>query len=166
MINLESASREEIKDLIEQVIVEKNNSLDDAQATVKAKERCLGEKEKEIQKLHKELSKLENKAAARGITAEEDAFLQQMKSLRLRFDGYILEADPDAAMIGITDITPRMRAALISNLQYMRMQTLAAYDTAIMTYGNPTINPEVAEECEAWEQEYETWTKQQQTSEA
>ena len=158
--------KEDLQALIEHVIDKKNKALEGAQATVKAKERCLGEKEKEIQKLHKELSKLEDKAAARGMTAEEDAFLKQMMSLRLRFDGYMQEGDPDAAMTGLTDITPRMRAALISNLHYMKMQMLAAYDTAIMTYGNPAINPEVAEECAAWENEYEAWTNQQQTIEA
>ncbi len=161
VINLESASREEIKDLIEQVIVEKATAVEDAQATVKAKDRRLEDKEKEIQKLHKELTKLEDRAAAREMTAEEDAFLQKMKNLRMGFDGYMLKADPDAAMSGLADITPRMRAALISNLQYIRMQALAAYDTAVMTYGNPTINPEVAAECEAFEQEYEAWAKQQ-----
>lgn len=158
--------KEDLQALIERVIDEKNKALDDVQATVKAKERCLGEKEKEIQKLHKDLSKLEDKAAARGMTAEEDAFLTQMMSLRLRFDGYMQEGDPDAAMIGLADITPRMRAALISNLHYMKMQLLAAYDTAVMTYGNPTINPEVAEECEAFEQEYEAWMQSSQTIKA
>lgn len=153
--------KEDLQSLIERVIDEKNKAIQDSQATVKAKERCLGEKEKEIQKLHKDLSKLEDKAAAKGMTAEEDAFLKQMMSLRLRFDGYMMEGDPDAAMTGLADITPRMRAALISNLHYMKMQMLAAYDTAVMTYGNPAINPEVAEECDAWESEYEAWTKQQ-----
>ncbi|MBI2354252.1 MAG: hypothetical protein HYV06_04335 [Deltaproteobacteria bacterium] len=158
--------KEDLQALIERVIDEKDKALNEAQATLKAKDRRLEDKEKEIQKLHKELTKLEDKAAAGKMTAEEDSFLQKMKNLRMGFDGYMLKADPDAAMSGLTEITPRIRAALISNLQYMRMQALAAYDTAVMTYGNPTINPEVATECEAFEQEYEAWTKQQQTSEA
>ncbi|HEY3309876.1 MAG TPA: hypothetical protein VGJ93_15600 [Desulfuromonadaceae bacterium] len=145
--------KEDLQTLIERVIDEKNKALEDAQATVKAKERCLGEKEKEIQKLHKELSKLEDKAAVKEMTAEEDAFLQKMKNLQMGFEGYMLKADPDAAMNGITEITPRMRAALISNLHYMRMLILAAYDTAVMTYGNPATNPEILEEYEAWEKQ-------------
>lgn len=153
--------KEDLQALIERVIDEKDKALNETQATLKAKDRRLEDKEKEIQKLHKELTKLEDRAAAREMTAEEDAFLKKMMALRIGFDGYMLKADPDAAMSGVTDITPRIRAALISTIHYMKMQVLAAYDTAVMTYGNPAINPEIAEECETFEQEYEAWVTQQ-----
>ena len=33
----------------------------------------------------------------------------------------------------------------------MKMQILAAYDTAVLNYGSPGLNPEIMDEFEAWE---------------
>ena len=65
----------------------------------------------------------------------------------------MLSMDPDFVMGNAGDITPRMRAALIAALHEMKMNVLSAYDTAVMNYGSPGLNPEVLEEYEAWEKE-------------
>ncbi len=58
LINLESASKEEIKDLIEQVLIEQKQLKEDSEADTKAKDRVLKAKEDVIKKQEKELAKL------------------------------------------------------------------------------------------------------------
>lgn len=151
VINLESASREEIRDLIEQVVVETRQTREEADATIKAKDKVLKDKETLLNKQARELAKFEKEAEAKGLTPDEDAFLQQMENFRISFDGYMNRLDPVDAFCEYDEVTPRMRAALISALHYMRMEVLAGYDTAITTHGNPAMNPELLEDFERWE---------------
>ncbi|MDA8082314.1 MAG: hypothetical protein M0024_01485 [Nitrospiraceae bacterium] len=115
---------------------------EERQAEKKTHERRMADEKKHILKLEKEIAKFEKSAREKGLTAEEDAFLQQMENLRTQFDGfYLMNLDPEKM-----DLTPdspaRMRAALISNLQYLRSQINAAYDTALETFGDPSMFPE------------------------
>ena len=153
VINIETASREEIKDVIEEIIADAHRDKEESQAQLSTKDKVLKIKQDLLNKQERELKKYEKQAAAKGLTVDEDAFLQLMSNKKTSFDGYMLSTDPDFVMERAGEITPRMRSALISTLHYMKMQILAAYDTAVMNYGSPGLNPEVMEEFEAWEKE-------------
>lgn len=143
--------RDDIQALIERINEEAKEQVETLEATVSAKDKVLKSKGDVINKMERELKKFEKDAAAKGLTLDEDAFLQLMANKSTSFDGYMLSMDPDFVMERAGDITPRMRAALISTLHNMKMLVLAAYDTAVMNYGSPGLNPEVLEEFEAWE---------------
>ncbi len=151
VINIESASKEEIKDLIEQVIVESRQAKDEADKTIKAKDKVLKDKETLINRQAKDLAKFEHEAEARGLTADEDACLKNIENLKMSFDGYLERLDPVFLLNQYDDVTPRMRAMAISAIHYMRMQVLAAYDTAVTTHGNPSMNPELLEDFQRWQ---------------
>jgi hypothetical protein len=153
VINIETASREEIKDLVEQTICETKAAKEEAEATIKAKDKVLKDKEAVINKQARELAKFEKDAESRGLTPDEDACLQQIENLRMSFDGYMQRLDPAFILNEYDEVTPRMRAAAVSAIHYMKMQVLAAYDIAVTTHGNPTMNPELLEDFHRWEQE-------------
>jgi hypothetical protein len=155
-IPLDADHKEDLQAAIERVLDEKIEALEDAQATVRAKDRVLESKERVIKNQERELQKLSKEAAGRDMLPEEDAFLQRMENLRTAFDGYMLKADPDAIMTALdgSEVTTRMRASLIATLNYMRMQLNAAHDVAVTNYGDPSMTPEVMAE-------FMDWTKQQ-----
>lgn len=152
--------RDDIQALIERIGEEAKEKLEETQAQLSAKDKVLKSKQDLLNKQERELNKYERQAAAKGLTPDEDAFLQLMSNKKTSFDGYMLSTDPDFVMERAGEITPRMRSALISTLHYMKMQILAAYDTAVMNYGSPDLNPEVMEEFEAWEKEQEQGNQQ------
>lgn len=150
--------RDDIQALIERIgeeaekqIKAKDRVLEDKSHAMDKKEREIKAADAEIISLKKKVAKFEKNAAAKGLTPDEDAFLQLMSNKKTSFDGYMMTTDPDFIMERAGEITPRMRAALISTLHCMKMEILAAYDTAVMNYGSPGLNPEVLEEYEAWE---------------
>ncbi len=130
-----------VRDINQQAIKEKD--LD-----VKAKDRVLKDKEKVIQKLTKNLEKLEGKAKEKELTPEEDGFLKKVDFLRTGFDGYLLQLDPhrieELSFDAEPAPTPRMRAAYLAALDYMKKQILVAYETATEMYGNAVMCPEAA----------------------
>lgn len=146
--------RDDIQALIERISDDAKNKLEEAEAQVSAKDKVLKSKQDLLNKQERELKKYEKEAAAKGFTPAEDAFLLQINNLKMSFDGYLMRADPEALLqlVEADDLTPRMRSALISTFHYMKMQILAAYDTAVMAYGNPVMNPELLEEFDKWEQ--------------
>lgn len=155
-IPLDAAHKDDLQAAIERVLEEKLDALEDAQATVKAKDRVLGSKDEVIKKQEKELRKLAKDAEGRGLLPTEDAFIQRMDNVRTGFDGYLMKADPDFVMNEFNDlgeVTPRMRAALISTLSYLKMQVLAAYDTAVTNYGDPAMTPELGDGFDQWEKQ-------------
>jgi len=158
-IVLDADHKEDLQAAIERVLDEKAEKLEDALATVAAKDRVLLSKDHVIRKQELQLRKLDREAAGRELLPVEDAFLQRMENTRIGFDGYLLKADPYFVMNEFTslgEVTPRMRAALISTLAYMKMQVLAAYDTAVTHYGDSNMNPEVMEGFDEWEQQQKT----------
>jgi hypothetical protein len=100
-----------------------------------------------INKQAKALDRYTGKARSKDLTPEEDGFLQQMENLRIGFDGYMLqvepgrveelmEVEPETTRGEVTSVvTPRMRAAYLETLGYMRKQIVAAHDTAEEMFG-------------------------------
>lgn len=145
--------RDDIQALIERIGEEAREKVEEADSKLSAKDKVLKSKEDVINKQERELKKHDKAAAKKGLTTDEDAFLQLMSNKKTSFEGYMLSMDPDFVMENAGDITPRMRAALIAALHEMKMNILSAYDTAVMNYGSPGLNPEVLEEYEAWEKQ-------------
>jgi len=120
-------------------------ALEEKDADLRAKGKVLKDKEKVINRQARDLAKYEKRAEAQGLTPEEDSFLRRMENTRTAFDGfYMCDVDPERMEELVKDAnpTPRMVAAYLTTLDYMRKQILAAYDTATDRYGNPVICPE------------------------
>lgn len=150
-IPLSPEYRDDLQAALETVIETNAKILADKDAEIKAKDRLLKDKQTLIERQAKELSRLEDAAAKAEMTAPEKAFLDKMDKLRIGFEGYMLQLDPERIDFGPEDArTPRMEAAYLSALGYMRMQVLAAYETAVEMYGSATTCPE-----EAWTQNEE-----------
>ncbi|MCE5265700.1 MAG: hypothetical protein LLG97_19500 [Deltaproteobacteria bacterium] len=122
--------------------------LTEKDETVKAKEKVLADKQKLLNKYSKDLAKLEGKAKQKELTPEEDGFLKKVDFFRTGFDGYLLQLDPDRieelSFEADPAPTPRMRAAYLAALDYMKKQILVAYDKATEMYGNAIMCPEAA----------------------
>jgi len=145
--------KEDLQVAIERLLDEKEKALEDAQITIRTRDKELSSKRELIKKQEKALSKLEKEADAKGLTLDEDAFITKIESLKISFDGYLQRLDPTVAFNKYEEVTPRMRAALISALHYMKMQIFSAYDMAVTTHGNPAMNPELLEDYERWQAE-------------
>ena len=126
------------------------SDVEEAKAGERAKARANKNLEATLHKQEKQLARLEKEFADKDITPEEDAFIQRVKNLSVSFDGYLLKVEPGRVFEGMSDeeITPRMRAALMSTLWYMRGQMLAAYDTAMLEYAHDLVEKE-----DGWEAE-------------
>jgi hypothetical protein len=150
-------NKDEIQDVLDKIESTYKADLETAQADVRASKRVLRDKETLINKQAKDLDKYAGRARAKDLSPEEDGFLQQMEQLRIGFDGYMLQAEPERIEElrddgrGTTDeggngvVTPRMRAAYLETLGYMRRQITAAHDTAVEMFGH-----DMALEGEAW----------------
>lgn len=140
--------KEDIEAVIDQIKEETVTLRKEKELDGKAKDRVLKDKEKKIQQLSKSLEKLEGQAKERELTPEEDGFLKKVDRLRLGFDGYLLQLDPHRVEELSFDAdlapTPRMRAAYLAALDYMKKQILVAFDVATEMYGNAIMCPEAA----------------------
>jgi hypothetical protein len=161
VIPLTPEYRDDIQALIERIEETGRTTLIEAQATIKAKDQVLEKKEKRIQKQDKEIEDLEAKVTAKKVNLNEGAFLQVMNRLRLCFDDdYMPEVNPETAMVDFPEVTPRMRAALISTIDYMKMEISAAYAAVVNLYGDPALIPELDAEINAFVSDYEAWATQ------
>lgn len=113
-------------------------------AQKKAHERVQADLHKTIVKLEKNLIRSQGVLADSDLSDEEAAFMKQMEALRLAFDGLLINADPEniEALALERDPSPRIRAAIISTIYYMRMEILKLYDVVEQTYGDAIMNPE------------------------
>lgn len=148
LIPLDVDHKDEIEAVIDQLKDDAETAKKEKALEVKAKDRVLNDKEKAIQKLHKTLEKLEGQAREKNLTPEEDGFLKKIEGLRLGFDGYMLQLDPERmeelSKHNDPAPTPRMRAAYLSSLDYMKKQILIAFEVATELYGNAIMCPEAA----------------------
>ena len=142
--------KDDIEAVIDQIAEEMDTLRKEKTLDAKAKDRVLQDKEKTIQKLNKNLEKLEGQAKEKGLLPEEDGFLKKVEFLRTAFDGYLLQLDPvrmeELSKHNDPAPTPRMRAAYLAALDYMKKQILVAFDQATEMYGNAIMCPE-----EAWQ---------------
>jgi hypothetical protein len=148
LIPLDADHKDDIEAVLDQLIHNAETAKKEKALEVKARDRVISDKEKTIQKLHKTLEKLEGQAKEKNLTPEEDGFLKKIEGLRLGFDGYMLQLDPERmeelSKHNDPSPTPRMRAAYLSALDYMKKQILIAFEAATEMYGNAIMCPEAA----------------------
>lgn len=150
VIPLTPEHRDDIQALLEKLEESYQAQIEEQKAILRTKDKLIKAKEDVIHKQEKSLNKFEKDAEAKGLTLEEDAFLQKMENMKTHFDGfYMLNVDPARVEEMNTgngaNPTSRMIAAYIATLQYMKMQINAAFDTAVDAFGDPEMLPE-----EAW----------------
>lgn len=152
-------NKDEIQAVLEKIEADHKTRADEAEANLKAAKRSMRDKDALIEKKNKDLDRYTGHARAKDLTPEEDGFLQQMENLKIGFDGYMLQAEPqrieelqtfaaardESGLHPPTEVTPRMRAAYLETLGYMRRQITAAHDTAVEMFGH-----DMALEGEAW----------------
>jgi len=130
---------EDLQAAIETLLETRDKAIDDQAATIRAKDRLLETKEKLINKQEKALAVLEQRAATKGLSAEDEAFIQQCENARITIDGFLSQFDPEINPLP-EEHTPRMRAALMETIGYFRRVIDAAFDTASERYGNPDLD--------------------------
>lgn len=151
--------RDDLQALIDRIGEESKEKIETLEADISAKDKVLKSKGDVITKMERELKKYERSAASKGLTTDEDAFLQLMFNKRTIFDGFMLSVDADFVLEHAGEVTPRMRAALLANLQYFRMLINVACDSATTNYG-ADLAPEQFEAFESWFQEHGAGTPQ------
>ncbi len=131
---------EENLDEFRESLASLNKGLQEARAEVKAQQRLVEDFRKNNEKLHKQIDKHSKKEEEKSLTSEEAEFLDKMGKLRTGFDGYMLKVDPDRTteLDDETSCTPRMVAAYMETLGYMRRQILDAWSAAAEKFGEPS----------------------------
>jgi hypothetical protein len=129
---------EDLQAALERVIEAKDDLLAEKDANLKTKERLLQDKQKLIERQARDLARYEGEAAAKGLGAEEDAFLKKCAAARISMDGFLSKFDPDLNPLP-ADATARMKAALMETLGYFKRVIQATCDTAGDLYGDPEM---------------------------
>jgi len=150
VINLEKADKEEIRKVIEDIILENKKVKEDTDAEIRVRDREIASKRELIKKQEKELALFEKQALVRGLTPDEDAFVKRIEAYKIMAQGSLIAMEPAEIRNEFPDLSPRMRAALISSAHYLKMQILALYDTLVTEVGDPTMNPELLEDYSRW----------------
>lgn len=154
-IPLDPDHTEDIEAAIESILDDKNNQIEDGEATLRAKDRVLAEKEKVINKQEVELAKNQKQLEARGFEPGEENFIRDMENLKTMIVGMELKMDPRNMP---ADMTPLMRAALIETLGHARRTFTAYYDEATNFHGDGSDDD--------WTPPYEREEKEAESKEA
>lgn len=152
-IPLDPDHREDLQAAIENILTQQTALKEEMTAQKKAYERVQGETHKSLTRLQKEVDKFTADAEAKGLTPTEDAFLQKIEKHRILVQGSLIALEPAYLVDGFDGLTPRMKAKAIATVHELKMQILALYDTTVTEIGDSTINPEMLEDFEKWEQE-------------
>jgi hypothetical protein len=153
-IPLDADHKEDIQAAIEKIIEEQAGLKEELTAQKKANDRAQEANRKEIVKLQKDLDRLEARAQGKGLSAEEDAFLEKVEAHKILVQGSFLALDPAEIKQIVPEMTYTMRATIIATVHFLKMQALALYDAVTTQIGDPVINPEIIEEYEQWLKDY------------
>lgn len=126
---------EDLQAALERVIETKDALLAEKDANLKTKERLLQDKQKLIERQARDLARYEGEAERKGLQPGEEPFIKRLNGFRTTFDGILSFISPNAEPVP-ADATPRMKAAYIETLGYMRRVLEAAHDTAVDCYSN------------------------------
>lgn len=140
-IALTPENKDEIEALIDAIKDAHKKEAEEQAATIRAKDRILEAKEKMLNKQEKVIARLEGTAEKKGLSAEEDAFIQQCLSGREALDTFLARFDPEINPLP-DDATPRMRAAFMETIGYFRRVIEGTFNTAAELYGEPELDDE------------------------
>ena len=138
-IPLDVEHREDLQAAMERLLDAKEQIVAEKDARLRTQEKLLQSKQDLIHRQEKDLARYEGAAEAKGLTADEDAFIQKCTNARTTIDGFLMQFDPDRKPLP-DDASPRMKAALMETLGYFRRAIVAAHDTAGDLYGTAEID--------------------------
>ncbi len=138
-IPLDAEHRDDLQSAMERLLDAKEQVISEKAATLRAKDKLLKSKADLIERQEKALAVYEGQAEKKGLTADEEAFIQKCGNARLTIDGFLMQFDPDRDIFP-TSPTPRMKAALMETLGYLRRAIVAAHDTAGDVYGDAEMD--------------------------
>jgi len=127
--------RDDLQAAIEGLIEQQAAMQGEVEAQKKAFDRVQADTRKSMIKLQQDLDKFTAQAEAKGLTPEEDAFVQKCENARITIDGFLNQFDPSINPLP-DDATPRMKAALMHTLAWFKRCIIASYDTAGDLYGD------------------------------
>jgi len=148
-IPLNAEHRDDLQAALERVIEAKEQLVEEKDATIRAKDKVIQAKEQVINRQEKDLAKHEGRAREKGYTEGEEAFLAMVEDHRTIIDRLFLKVDPEGFMPA--EPTPRMKAAYVEMLGYVRRMAEALHDTGTAAFG------ELAEDGD-WVPPYERQT--------
>lgn len=125
--------KDDLEAAFESILDDKDRQLEEANVTLKAKDRVLGEKERVINKQEEVITKYEREIKARGFEPGEENFIQEMENMKTILVGMELKMDPRNMP---EEMTPLMRAAYIGNLDHFKRTMTAYFDDATNLYGD------------------------------
>lgn len=152
-IPLDADHKEDLQAAIESIIEEQARAKEEMDAQKKAFDRVQNDTRKSMVKLEKELARFTKEAEGKGLSAEEDAFVQLVEKHRILVQGSLIALEPVHLVDGYDGLTTRMKAKAIAVAHEIKMQALALYDTMVTEIGDATIVPEMIEDFEKWEEE-------------
>jgi hypothetical protein len=138
-IPLDADHREDLQAALERVIDAKDDVLREKDAVIRSNEKLLQSKTDLIRRQEKDLARYEDTAARKGLTPDEDAFIQKCTNARITIDGFFMQFDPERHPLP-EDASGRMKASLMETLRYFKRVTHAAYDTAGDIYGDAEMD--------------------------
>lgn len=152
-IPLDQDHREDLQAAIEKIIDEQAAVKAELNAQKKAFDRVQDDTRKSMTRLQKELDRFTAQAEAKGLSSDEDAFMQRLETHRTMVQGSLIALEPEEIAKEFDNLTPRMRARVIATAHELKMQALALYDTVITEIGNGILNPELIDDYGKWAKE-------------
>lgn len=143
VINIEKASREEIQEIIEDILQKNHEIKEEAAKTVKAKDNWIRKKQERINKQEEEIAglgaKLENKALELNVPVEEVDFCERVDRITMELRGFLAQVR-GMSQSNIPGPTAAMR--LLSFLNEARMEFNVWYDTVYSSHAPANAAPE------------------------
>lgn len=131
--------KEELQAALEKLLEAKDQLLIEKDANVRTQKKLVESKQELINRQAKQLAIFEQQAEAKGLSAPEEAFIQQCENARVTIEGWLNKFDPQYNPLP-EDATPKMKAALMHTLAWFRRSIKASYDTASEIYGDPELD--------------------------
>lgn len=139
-IPLKPENKDDIEALIDEMKASSKKAQDALESELGALRKMNDNKRSQIESLEKRIAKIEAKAEEEGFEPGEDVYLDKISKIRTAFHGYGMWIDPENRKTVPEDATPRMKAAYLELLGYMRRVVCAAYDQAVTLYGDPDLD--------------------------
>lgn len=133
---------EDLEAAIDALLETKARELKEKEGVIKAKERIIKSHQETINKQEIEIERFKREAKERGFAPGEEAFLKWLGRARVHVTGYLHLLDPqgDDLMQTMQEATPRMKAAYMELVGFIRRWATANHDTAVDSYGDPDMD--------------------------
>lgn len=133
---------EDLEAAIDALLETKDREIKEKDGVIKAKERIITSHQETINRQEIEIEKFKREAKERGYAPGEEAFLKWLGRARVHVSGYLHLLDPQGPdlMQTMQEATPRMKAAYMELVGYIRRWATANHDTAVDEYGDPGMD--------------------------